>query len=437
MKPRAVYEAAASRVYMRTVGHPLFRHALAHPRALARWVAGVVWWPVLWAAVWALQWRFAPTWMVDSRTGAATALQALPGAIVGVVALIVGSIFVIAAQVVTLYGARAILILFLDRRLLVSASRAMALAVAALLIGGDVPDAGKPTHAVTAGIATISLASALVLLRSVANLAVLLMRYTAPRNFVLAAASNIAGYMRGGLGGLVGFRVPMLGEMIRAALRRGDGVAVVAALEGLVGFTFVYADAVSEDPSVRDLETEDGVRSNWFAEDLATVFQRAGEEALRFGAAEPDLDAIANALETCLVAFVTAELIPEADAMLTASARLGVSSHQVSSATTNLFSYSAPTLATAEDAAEHVGERNLAARALAAWALVVSYTESHFGREHPQKSTSAKLLGSAPPWKEAADILRSEEWRVRWANKMDEGADAVVARLDGVRKTLK
>src|SRR5206468_7770960 len=113
----------------------------------------------------------------------------------------------------------------------------------ALMLGGQVPDKGLPVHAVTAGVATIAVATVVLLVSALGALFALLGQYTAPRNFMLRATESVPSHLRHGVIDTVIYKIPMLGEMARAGLRRGESVAVTAALEGLIGIQLAYVDA--------------------------------------------------------------------------------------------------------------------------------------------------------------------------------------------------
>lgn len=86
----------SSRLFLKNLGVPLVRYA------------------VFWSAVWLVQWSLAPTWLVGSRSGLSTLLQALPGAIVGLLALTFASFYVLGQQSANVYGSRAVTVLIVD-----------------------------------------------------------------------------------------------------------------------------------------------------------------------------------------------------------------------------------------------------------------------------------------------------------------------------------
>lgn len=374
---------------------------------------------LFWTAVWLLQWWLAPTWLVGSRAGLSTLLQALPGAVIALLALIFASFYILGQQAANVYGSRAVAVLLLDSQVLYLLARALVLAVIPLLLGGQVPDRGDPSNSITSLVATITLAAA-VLIPSAANILMgLLGAYTAPRSFVMRTVEPVERYLGNSDLNLVVFRVTALGEMVRAAIRRGEGVAVIAGLEGLQRMQKAYIKVASENPGIRVQRSDDGsdVREGWLGEDLADTLARAGEEALRSGAVEHDTDAIADMLDGATLDAVKAGQVGEARALIRALIRLGVSSHQIRPGTINLWPQSAGALARAEKEAEDsLGD--VAPDVLAAWALVVAYPVYHFGHPHPAFELSTDELGAHPHWEAARRLIESSDFQRSWANKI-------------------
>jgi hypothetical protein len=141
---------------------------------------------------------------------------------------------------------------------------------------------------------------------------------------------------------------------------------------------------------------------------------------LRTDAVEHDLNAVADTLERVTVAAVKAHQVVEARALIQALVRVGVSSHQVRPQTVNLWPQSAPTLGRVERVAEEERQVDVAADALAAWALVVAYPVYHFGHPHPSYFSSVEQLGDAPPWNAARQVIESDDFQRSWANKLEE-----------------
>jgi len=378
-----------------------------------------------------MQWAFAPTWIVGSRAGLSTLLQALPAAIFGLFALVIGSLFVLGQQAVNLYGSRAVVVLLEDAQTINLPLRAIALGVAALLLGGQVPDVGKPAHSVTAGAATIAVATAALLLSALGALFALLGQYTAPRNFMLRTTESVPSHLQSGALDTVVYKIPMLGEMARAGLRRGESVAVSAALEGLTTIQLAYIEASKSDPLLTQQPSEDGKaeRDGWLGTDLSATLVRAGEEGLRVGAAEHDLETIAWTTEDAAANAIRAGQTTEAAELIDGVIRLGVTSHQIRPETINLWPQAAPSLARLEHVAVDAGQPDLPGQAFAGWALTVAYVLVHFGARHPGLDLSIRELSERPPIRAAENLIRSTDWQTKWANKLEAGIDPCLEAL--------
>jgi hypothetical protein len=412
-------------------------HEPQNPTQLGRLVYGAVFarlitWILFWVAVWVVVWVVAPGLLVHTRAGLETVNQALPGALVALLALVVASAFVLASQMVTLYGSRSVLVLLFEPRILILILRALTLTAASLLLGGQIPDAGPTQSAVTAAVTTLVLASVVLLAQAVATLGVQFASYTAPRNFMLAVTRGVEDFLSFGAVDFVVFRVPLLGEMARSGVRRGESVALVAALEGLLMIQDFYLRVVHARPEIQNQPAEDGsaTRAGWLAQDLSAALARTGEDALKSSAAEQDMDAVAEALQTVARRFVEEGLEKEALPVVEAITRLGVTSHQVSAQAVNIWSYSAPTLARIEALAEERSQGEVAVEAAANWALVVSYAATHFGIEHPLFEPSIGEFGKQPPWDDALGRIEDVAWQQRWANKLEAGAKLPRACLE-------
>lgn len=387
----------------------------------------VLFFVLFWSVVWLLQWWLAPTWLVGSAAGLQTLLQALPGATFALLALIFASLYLLGQQAANVYGFRAVAVLISDPRVFVVLARAIVLALVPLFLGGQVPDEGAPCHAVTAATATVVLAVGSLVLSAANTLLAFLGRYTAPRSFVLRAVEDVEPLLRAGALGLVVFRVSALGEMLRSALRRGEGVAVAASLEGLSRIQQAYVAVASERPSIRfhhyDNSGDEG-EEGWLGEELSVALTRAGEEALRTLAVEEDIDLIARTLEAVTATATQAGHEVEARDLIEGLARLGVSSHQVRPETINLWPHSAAALARVEALAEQADLEELAADALAAWGLVCAYPITHFGVPHPAFELSLPAFGPAPPFERARAVIERPDFGRKWNNKLELGIAA-------------
>jgi hypothetical protein len=390
-----------------------------------------------WMFVWLLQWWLAPTWLVGSKAGTQTLLQALPGSVVALLALIFASLYVLGQQAANVYGSRAVAVLIIDPRVFQLVARALILAIVPLLLGGQVPDEGSPAHAVTAATSTVVLAVSMLVLSAANGLLALLGIYMAPRMFVLRTVEDVEPLMRAGELGLVVFRVSALGEMLRAALRRGEGVAVGASLEGMRRIQDAYNAVARTEPDIRrygyDADSPERTEG-WLGYELSGSLARAGDEALRTMAVEQDIEAIASTLEAATLRAIQEKQTAEPLALIEALIRLGVSSHQVGQQAVNLWPQSVPSLARVEAEAEAQDVDEVAAAALAGWALVCSYVATHFEIPHPSFELSLPEFGPSPPWYAARDIIESDGFQQIWSNKLERG---IAVPLEVLRVTAR
>jgi hypothetical protein len=109
-----------------------------------------------------LQARYTPAWLVESRAGLQTISQAIPATVIALFVLAFTTLFVVVQQTVTVFSSRAPLLLASDKRVKRIVARTALVAILALLIGGKVPDQGKPPSWLTATGATIVVATLLL-----------------------------------------------------------------------------------------------------------------------------------------------------------------------------------------------------------------------------------------------------------------------------------
>jgi hypothetical protein len=92
------------------------------------------WYALLWLILVFLQARYAPSWLIGSRAGLQTVLQALPAILIALFVLAFTALFVAVQQVVTVFSSRAPLILSEDSRVRRIVARTALVTVAALLL---------------------------------------------------------------------------------------------------------------------------------------------------------------------------------------------------------------------------------------------------------------------------------------------------------------
>jgi hypothetical protein len=405
---------------------------------ILRWSLALLRFCVFWGLVWFAIWRLDATLLVGSRSGLQTVLQVLPATTVALLVLILGSVFVVAQITVQLWGTRAPVMVGLDDLVQTLVAHPLIIVSVALLIAGQVPDVGNPSDAANAGAAVLVLATISVFSKAAFALPVLAQRYTLPRGFPQYVIKDLDREFASGQLGLVVMRVPLLTEMLRLAIGRGDSVAVAQILEALTEFHQMYLAAVASNPELRNYgpagPDDPAPREGWFAMDLVAGLVAAAEDGLRRGTPARDLNAIAGLAGGLVARSIQARQTDDAQLGIDALTHMGTLTQQVAGFI-NHFSEPAWQLAFGEHTAEETKESELAASALASWALIVSYAAWHLrlDRPHPLVARSLKTLGPDPEWDAVPQILTSDLWMQKWANKMYMGAEIVILFLSVLR----
>jgi hypothetical protein len=391
---------------------------------------------VTWAVVGVAFWLWVPTWFVGSRTGLQTALQVLPATTIAVFLLVLGSVFVIAQTAVATWGTRAPVMFAFDNELQGVLARPLLLAITVLLLSGQVPDQGVPSEAVTAAVGACALATVFMIISSALLMPAVVQRYSLPRGFPQFVIESLEQELEGGKLELVVLRGPMLGEMLRLALRRGDSVATVASAEAVEDFATAYAEAVQRDSGLRTFVTDDGVsREGWFADDIESALVRAAEDALRQYAAGEDTNRVAICLSNVGTTLLRAHQREDAETCIDGLI-LMATTHSQAGEFVNAYAEPAFQLACVEARAEELGEAQAAVRALAGWALGIAYPAFHLNLDiaHPIYARSLKKLGENPPWTEAMELVKSEAWHQTFSNKQYKGPEPVLSLLEEGRR---
>jgi hypothetical protein len=378
------------------------------------------WYALLWLVLGFLQARYASSWLIGSRAALQTVLQALPATLIALFVLAFTTLFVAVQQVVTVFSSRAPLILSEDSRVRRIVARTAFVTVAALLLGGQVPDVRKPSGYVTAAATTLLLMAVQLVYSYGRFVTTLIGEYSAPRAFVSRVTRPVFGYLNRETPrlGMVVMRVPLLGQVLRYALRRDDSEGFGAALEGLRNLQSDYIRAAQIHPEVRywsyggDQQVE-----GWIGEELRRVFVNAGEEALRLQAPQEELDWLVNFHSDAALEAIKVKQVPEGESLLMGLAQLSTTPYQVTEGVSNYLSRPASSLAAAERIAEEKGLVDLAALALSCWAVAITYPRFHLGVNHPLFEEGLKFLGSQPPWDLAVARVTDDRWRQLWANK--------------------
>jgi len=182
-------------------------------------------------------------------------------------------------------------------------------------------------------------------------------QFTLPRAFPQLVVEDLDREYEGGQLELVVFRGPMLGEMLRMALRRGDSLSVQTTLEAIGDYQRAYLRARAREPGIRTFVTEGGAtRAGWLAADLCPALVSAGEDALRLGGAGHDLNEIARVLAAMGSAFDAVGDTDDVSECIDALTSLATTHTQVSAATLNIFAEPVGQLAWLEGDAEQRGE---------------------------------------------------------------------------------
>ncbi len=240
----------------------------------------------------------------------------------------------------------------------------------------------------------------------------------------MAAADSVAG-----------FKVPALGEMLRSSLRRGDSVAVDAAIEAMEHLGAWWPTYVEKTPSARHLRlSSTEVRPGWLVLDLGDALVRAIDEGLRSSAPHTEVDRLVDTFEALCGQCMVSDLEEETRTLMDQLAEAAMTTHQVvAPQTVNILSRPAASLTSLEYAAESAGRSDFAAQALALWTLVVTWVFTQYGHVHPMLFTTPQNFGAAPPWERAEEILDSRDFRERWVNQLHD-REVLVQTLETARR---
>jgi hypothetical protein len=297
------------------------------------------------------------------------------------------------------------------------------IAASSLFLGAIIPDSTKPLPAYMTAAGTTLLMASIYLIYSYGLFAsLLIVEYAAPRAFVRNVLNPVFAMIHRNKikTGLVLFRVPLLGQTLRYALRRDDAETVYASLEGLQTLQRIYVEATLKQPELRSHKiTETNIREGWLADELYRTYVSACEEALRLQSPQLEIDEIVDYFADATFTFIKAHQVADSEQLLTGLAQVTTTPYQVTVGATNHLSRPASSLASAERCAEEAGQVTLASYALANWAVAIAYPQIHFGQNHhPLFEEGIHLFGDNPPWEEAIRISHSSSWSTKWANQL-------------------
>jgi hypothetical protein len=311
-------------------------------------------------------------------------------------------------------------------------ARPLFVTIAAVLLAGQVPDVGEPDNTVTAAAATLALMTVAIIRHSVPALGLLSISYSGQVSFGDKVVHNVEEHIREDATSVVKWRVPILGDMLRQGVRRGDSTSIGGAIRALRLFLAAYIAATRDNPDARIYTFPDGHETvGWFGYDLALVMRAGAEDTMTNVTAEEDMDVVGRAMGEFAVEFVQAGYVEEVIYMIDALVGAGVSIHQLTpSGAVSVFTKATAGLARVEKAAEEDDDYDLAAKALAGWAVVTGYQALHFGLDPPPRLVSDVAdMGPEPPWYPAADVIMDEKFLIRWGNKLPQGYEGPVAAL--------
>src|ERR1035441_9234724 len=251
-----------------------------------------------------------PTWLVSSRTGLQTLVQDLPPVVIALFALGFATLFVAVQQVTNVFSNRAPLILVSDVRVRRIVAQTVIIAASSLFLGAVISDSPKPLSAYMTAAGTTILMASIYLIYSYGLFAsLLIVEYGAPRAFVKNVLIPVFAMIQQNKikTGLVLFRVPLLGQTLRYALRRDDAETVYASLEGLQTLQKIYVEATLKQPALRSHKiTETNIREGWLADELYRTYVGACEEALRLQSPQLEIDEIVDYFADATFTFIKA-----------------------------------------------------------------------------------------------------------------------------------
>jgi hypothetical protein len=373
------------------------------PVAAPHWAVQVSGFAVLAILAWVLQYWWAPTWLVGSRAGLQTLLQALPAALIALLALAFGAVFVIVQQLSGSLGGHAGLALVKDSRVVALVVTTVLAAAVSLSLGGQVPDEAPPgrssgiSEMLTSGVATLTLAALALVLLYAWTIPRVLTDYTVPKRLIKRVeASLVRRIERERVGTDIELRV--LGDAHTEAVRRADAPASEAALDALLA---VLRAVLRGDYDV------------WAAivEQSASELAEASDRMLAAGPSGPErrrlLEILRLAAKDCIAAPPGTVSALAATHLIRAIARFGAVAPGPGAPRTPERLSAAAVLGNLVVDAEQARRAQLADEALAGWAIVASRTlaDGSDGRIAARLRGNLKASG---PWSAAELVLRRD-----------------------------
>lgn len=383
-----------------------------------------------WAALWLLLSLLAPEALLPGDSAVGTIAEVLPALMVSIFVFILGAFFVVNQQATQIHSNRASLLLLYDRQVHHAVARPLVISVATLGLALVIPDdAGSGVSALAL---VLVLATGFTLFSAATLLPYLITRVTAPSNFAIYVNEDVEALLDGPITALVVYRVGILGEMLKRGVRSGDSLQLQQALNGLEEFHSIYLRTAAANAEVRVHEGHVG----WLGEEMVPFLVSAGQEAIGLDGANEDCNRISRTLAGVAKRSADAGHREEYERAVDGLAELGTCTQQVRvPGLINVYAEPAWGLAAqVVPALEGLGEE-AAGRALALWALVVTYDIQHLGTPgHVYWERSLRQWPGKTPWQAAHDEIETEAFRNIWANKLagitpviqGEGEDAEV-----------
>lgn len=373
----------------------------------------------VWALVWLVLWRVAPNWFVDSRSGLQTALQVLPAVIVSVLVLVLGSLFVVSQSASAAFGSQATLALMREPHVQALVVAPLVLAIAATLLSGQVPDAGRPHPAVAAAVGVVALATCWRLIRSAAGLARLIQQFGDPRRYAFTAGRQLRYDLVRRSPHLVANDFGVIADMLRTCVITRDVRGLAEALTALRVCATHVIKVSRTDPDFRSPD-EEGIDPHWIGLSLAQTLAGAYEPAIR-----PEAPLGAFITITMFANDLSRELLrgglEEETRMVVIYGLANVGTRpELRQATPggNRGQAIGAALARIEQEAEELRLKDVAALVLAAWALV-NASATWNAADQSAKPPGLIPLGPEPPWTEADAILQSDGWTRQYGELFD------------------
>jgi hypothetical protein len=387
------------------------------------------------AVVWGLLRAIAPTLIVRSAAGLQSLLQVLAAAIVAIFALSLGSIFLLAQHVAAHLGQRSVTALLLERRVRFMLALALLLAVVALLVAGQVPQAQgnrtpAPSHDVTATAGTLAVMTSLFIVVSTVALGQLFETFTSTKKFrerIVADAENDPQ-------GPQELHIKILRQALRVAAQRGDSRDIKEAVTGLDHLVREYIRR--HEPTASGASKHEDAASRRACADVAAgALLHGAEAAIRSGAAWRDLDEILKVLRHAVRRASRHGMLAEAEPFVDRMAELVGFSAQLDRkhpVAVGWMPRCVAALVQVERRAEKHAQTPLAVRALAGLAVAMALTSS----EERYSQYDWSRLGEDPPYEEARTAARQRRKEEPW-KAFPLPASAFEERLERFMRVLE